>query len=110
METRGLQADVVQNTRIDGLNIAATTDYAIEQLDRIEVLKGLSGALYGPASPARTFQYVFKRPTARDLTRDDPGLHNPAARRGMVRRRRAAGPLRRDWRTRPLGRGCRARR
>ncbi|WP_454884331.1 TonB-dependent receptor [Sphingomonas oryzagri] len=66
-QTRGLQAGVVQNTRIDGLNIAATTDYAIEQFDRIEVLNGLSGALYGPASPAGTFNYVFKRPTAKPV-------------------------------------------
>lgn len=63
-QTRGLQAGVVQNTRIDGLNIAATTDYPIEQFERIEVLNGLSGALYGPASPAGTFNYVLKRPTA----------------------------------------------
>lgn len=62
-QSRGLQAGVVQNTRIDGLNIAATTDYAIEQFERIEVLNGLAGALYGPASPAGTFNYVFKRPT-----------------------------------------------
>ena len=66
-QSRGLQAGVVQNTRIDGLNIAATTDYAIEQFDRIEVLNGLAGALYGPASPAGTFNYVFKRPTATPL-------------------------------------------
>jgi iron complex outermembrane recepter protein len=67
-QSRGLQAGVVQNTRIDGLNIAATTDYAIEQFDRVEVLNGLAGALYGPASPAGTFNYVFKRPTADPLT------------------------------------------
>jgi iron complex outermembrane receptor protein len=66
-QSRGLQAGVVQNTRIDGLNIAATTDYAIEQFERVEVLNGLAGALYGPASPAGTFNYVFKRPTAHDL-------------------------------------------
>jgi len=66
-QSRGMQAGVVQNTRIDGLNIAATTDYAIEQFDRVEVLNGLAGALYGPASPAGTFNYVFKRPTAHDL-------------------------------------------
>ncbi len=66
-QSRGLQAGVVQNTRIDGLNIAATTDYAIEQFDRVEVLNGLAGALYGPASPAGTFNYVFKRPTADPL-------------------------------------------
>ncbi len=62
-QTRGLQAGVVQNTRVDGLNIAATTDYPVEQFDRIEVLNGLAGALYGPANPAGTFNYVLKRPT-----------------------------------------------
>jgi iron complex outermembrane recepter protein len=62
-QTRGLQAGVVQNTLIDGMNIAATTDYPVEQFDRIEVLNGLAGALYGPASPAGTFNYVVKRPT-----------------------------------------------
>ncbi|TCP30408.1 TonB-dependent siderophore receptor [Sphingomonas sp. BK235] len=67
-QSRGLQAGVVQNTRIDGLNIAATTDYAIEQFDRIEVLNGLAGAFYGPASPAGTFNYVLKRPTDRSLS------------------------------------------
>jgi iron complex outermembrane receptor protein len=66
-QSRGLQAGVVQNTRIDGLNIAATTDYPIEQFEQIEVLNGLAGALYGPASPAGTFNYVFKRPTEQPL-------------------------------------------
>lgn len=68
-QTRGLQAGVVQNTRMDGMNIAATTDYPIEQFDRIEVLNGLAGALYGPASPAGTFNYVLKRPTETPLYR-----------------------------------------
>ena len=63
-QTRGMQAGVVQNTRIDGMNIASTTDYPVEQFDRIEVLNGLAGALYGPANPAGTFNYVAKRPTA----------------------------------------------
>ena len=67
-QSRGMQAGVVQNTRIDGLNIAATTDYAIEQFERVEVLNGLAGALYGPASPAGTFNYVLKRPTSQPLT------------------------------------------
>jgi iron complex outermembrane receptor protein len=66
-QSRGLQAGVVQNTRIDGLNIAATTDYPIEQFEQIEVLNGLAGALYGPASPAGTFNYVLKRPTSAPL-------------------------------------------
>lgn len=72
-QTRGLQAGVVQNTRIDGMNIAATTDYPIEQFDRIEVLNGLAGALYGSASPAGTFNYVLKRPTETPLRRFSVG-------------------------------------
>lgn len=68
-QTRGMQAGVVQNTRIDGLNISATTDYPIEQFERIEVLNGLSGGLYGAASPAGMFNYVSKRPTAEPLRR-----------------------------------------
>lgn len=70
-QSRGLQAGVVQNTRIDGLNIAATTDYPIEQFEQIEVLNGLAGALYGPASPAGTFNFVLKRPTAEPLREID---------------------------------------
>jgi len=73
-QTRGLQAGVVQNTRIDGLNIAATTDYPAEQFERVEVLNGLAGALYGPANPAGTFNYAIKRPTAQPLRRVMLGL------------------------------------
>lgn len=62
-QTRGMQAGVVQNTFIDGLNIAATTDYPVEQFEKISVLNGVSGALFGPTSPAGTFNYSFKRPT-----------------------------------------------
>ena len=72
-QTRGLQAGVVQNTRMDGMNIAATTDYPIEQFDRIEVLNGLAGALYGPSNPAGTFNYVLKRPTAEPMQRVSVG-------------------------------------
>lgn len=68
-QTRGVQASVVQNTRIDGLNIAATTDYPIEQFQRIDVLNGLAGALFGPAQPGGTFNYIMKRPTAEPLQR-----------------------------------------
>ncbi|WP_245275742.1 TonB-dependent receptor plug domain-containing protein [Methylosinus sp. sav-2] len=66
-QTRGMQAGVVQNTRVDGLNIAATTDYPLEQFERIEVLNGLSSAIYGPSNPAGTFNYILKRPTEAPL-------------------------------------------
>lgn len=68
-QSRGIQGSVVQNSRIDGLNAVSTTDYPLEQFDRIEVLNGLAGALYGPANPAGTFNYVQKRPTDSRLFR-----------------------------------------
>lgn len=64
-QSRGFQGSVVQNSRIDGFNIVATTDYPTEQFERIEVLNGLSGAIYGPTNPAGLFNYVLKRPTER---------------------------------------------
>ncbi len=78
-QSRGMQAGVVQNTRIDGLNIAATTDYPIEEFQQIQVLNGLSGALYGPASPAGTFNYIFKRPTNTPLREFDLGYDSRAS-------------------------------
>ncbi|WP_296260364.1 MULTISPECIES: TonB-dependent receptor [unclassified Pseudomonas] len=67
-QTRGLQGSVVQNSRLDGLNVVSTTDYPAEQLGGVEVLSGLSGSLYGPANPAGTFNLLSKRPT--DYTRN----------------------------------------
>jgi len=65
-QTRGFEGSVVQNSRMSGLNFVSTTAYPAELFDRIEILSGLSGALYGPASPSGVFNYVLKRPT------DDP--------------------------------------
>lgn len=62
-QSRGMQGSVVQNSRLDGLNVVSTTDYPAEQFSAIEVLNGLAGALYGPANPAGTFNFISKRPT-----------------------------------------------
>lgn len=67
-QTRGLQGSVVQNSRLDGLNIVSTTDYPAEQFDSLQVLNGLAGSLYGPANPAGTFNFISRRPT--DSTRN----------------------------------------
>ncbi|WBO22823.1 TonB-dependent receptor [Sphingomonas abietis] len=63
-QSRGFQGSVVQNSRIDGFNIVSTTDYPAQQFQDIQVLNGLSGAIYGPTNPAGTFEYTLKRPTA----------------------------------------------
>ena len=62
-QARGFQGSVVQATRLDGLNIIGTTAIPAENLSGIEVLNGLAGSLYGPATPAGVFNYTLKRPT-----------------------------------------------
>lgn len=66
-QTRGFQGGVVSNSHLDGFNVAITTAYPMEQVERLEVINGLSGALYGPAAPAGDFKLVHKRPTATPL-------------------------------------------
>jgi iron complex outermembrane receptor protein len=62
-QSRGFQGSIVQATRLDGLNIVGTTAVPAENLSGIQVLNGLAGSLYGPATPAGVFNYVLKRPT-----------------------------------------------
>jgi iron complex outermembrane receptor protein len=47
-----------------------------EGLDRVEVLTGLSGFLYGPASPGGTINYVLKTPTRTPFADVKGGLVN----------------------------------
>ncbi|MCQ8280070.1 TonB-dependent receptor plug domain-containing protein [Acetobacteraceae bacterium KSS8] len=68
-QSLGFQGTITQNTRLDGLNIIGTTAIPVENLDGIQVLNGLGGALYGPETPAGVFNYVLKRPTDTRLTR-----------------------------------------
>lgn len=50
----------------DGLRYSTGYDSGnfIEEMEQIEILTGLSGFLYGPASPGGLVNYVLKRPTA----------------------------------------------
>jgi len=73
-QSRGFEADVVSNTRMDGLNIVSTTPYAAEQFDNLQVLNGLAGALYGTQNPAGTFEYSLKRPTDNRFNRLTVGV------------------------------------
>ncbi|EIK95398.1 TonB-dependent siderophore receptor [Pseudomonas sp. M47T1] len=73
-QSRGMQGSVVQNTRLDGLNVVSTTDYPAEQFDDVQVLNGLAGSLYGPANPAGTFNFISKRPTDERLNRVTVGV------------------------------------
>jgi iron complex outermembrane receptor protein len=71
-QTRGFQGSVVECSRLDGLNIVSTTAYPMEQFDRFEVLNGIAGSLYGPASPAGSFNYTSKR--VRDYASNDVSI------------------------------------
>ncbi|GBQ28463.1 TonB-dependent receptor [Gluconacetobacter azotocaptans] len=68
-QSRGFEADVVANTRIDGLNMTSTTPYAAEMFEDVQVLNGVAGALYGAQNPAGTFSYTAKRPTDTPINR-----------------------------------------
>jgi len=80
-QTRGFQGDVTANTRFDGMNIVTTTAIPMEMFDRLEVINGLSGSMYGPTPPAGTFNFVVKRATdvpTRRVTLKYDNLNSPS--------------------------------
>ncbi|CPR20009.1 TonB-dependent receptor [Brenneria goodwinii] len=83
-QSRGMQGSVVANSRLDGLNIVATTAFPVEMLERLDVLNSLTGALYGPASPAGQFNFVAKRPTEQPLRKVTLGYQSRNAYSGHV--------------------------
>jgi iron complex outermembrane receptor protein len=68
-QTRGFESSVAANNHLDGFNVSGTTAYPMELFERVEVIASLTGALYGPASPAGNFNYIAKRPTRSPLSR-----------------------------------------
>lgn len=50
-------------TRRDGLFTEHESDFPIEIYDRIELIKGVGGFLYGFAEPGGVMNYITKRPT-----------------------------------------------
>jgi iron complex outermembrane receptor protein len=60
---RGFSANALQNVRRDGLLTNIYMDVPLENKERIDVLKGLSGFLHGVGEPSGVVNYVLKRPT-----------------------------------------------
>lgn len=83
-QSRGMQGSVVANSRLDGLNVVSTTAFPVEMLERLDVLNSLTGALYGPASPAGQFNFVAKRPTEETLNRVTLGYQSRSAVNGHI--------------------------
>ncbi len=65
---RGFAIDNFNTLRRDGLSLAAHHDVALENVERIDALKGPSGFLYGFNSPGGTVNYILKRPTSESFT------------------------------------------
>ncbi len=60
---RGFAMDNFNTIRRDGLALAPHYDVPLELVERVDVLKGPSGFLYGFNSPGGTINYIPKRPT-----------------------------------------------
>lgn len=60
---RGYTGDAWKQKFEDGMRASSLAMIAMEDKERMEVLNGLSGFLYGMGSPAGTVNYVLKRPT-----------------------------------------------
>lgn len=72
-QTRGFEGTISENNRMDGMNVCMTTAYPMEQFERIEVLNGLAGSIYGPSAPSGVFNLVLKRPTEKPYYELDLG-------------------------------------
>ncbi|WPU64302.1 TonB-dependent siderophore receptor [Peredibacter starrii] len=60
---RGFPLDNKNNFQREGLPISAETSIPLENKERIEILKGISGVQAGVAGPSGLVNYVVKRPT-----------------------------------------------
>jgi iron complex outermembrane recepter protein len=66
LTVRGFVLDNNHNVQRDGLPITGETSIALDNKDRIEVLKGISGAQAGVSSPGGLVNFVVKRPRGVD--------------------------------------------
>ena len=61
---RGMRVDMLNGTKLDGQNFVTwDADIPLEPFEQVELLKGLSGFMYGFGSPGGIINYVVKRPT-----------------------------------------------
>ena len=64
---RGFLLDNILNFRRDGMPISNYSPLAIENKERIDILKGVSGVQAGVSAPGGLVNYVIKRPTNNPL-------------------------------------------
>ncbi len=64
---RGMPIDMLNSVKVDGQTFPSwDTELSLEPFEQVQLLKGLSGFMYGFGSPGGIVNYVLKRPT------DDP--------------------------------------
>jgi iron complex outermembrane receptor protein len=68
-QIRGFSLDNSENYQRDGLKVINLARYATENLECVEILKGLTGTYYGLGAPAGILNYVIKRPGPDPLAR-----------------------------------------
>jgi iron complex outermembrane recepter protein len=68
LSIRGFLLNNMFNYRRDGMPISNHSPLAIENKERIEILKGTSGLQSGVSAPGGLVNYVIKRPTATAFT------------------------------------------
>ncbi|MFM2475819.1 TonB-dependent siderophore receptor [Celerinatantimonas sp. MCCC 1A17872] len=78
-QSRGMEGSVVDNSHIDGMNAIITTAQPMELFERVEIIHSLTGAVYGPATPAGSFNFAFKRPTKEYLNKLTAGYSKDGA-------------------------------
>lgn len=72
---RGLPVDLLNGYKIDGLNVSPwNADLPIEHFEQVELLKGLSGFMYGFAAPGGIVNHVLKRAGASPVTTLSAGM------------------------------------
>ncbi|MFT3666312.1 TonB-dependent siderophore receptor [Piscinibacter sp.] len=84
LTVRGFVIDNRFNYRRDGLPISAETSIALDNKERIEVLKGTSGMQAGTSAPGGLVNLVVKRPTSAPLRRASLEWHERASLTGAV--------------------------
>ncbi len=87
---RGFSANSFNNVRRDGLLANIYSDVPLENKERVDVLKGLSGFLYGVGEPSGIVNYVLKRPTRERFASVSAEVRSYAGRYASVD---AGGPL-----------------
>jgi len=68
LRLRGFSGDLFNTLRMDGLALAPHQDMPMELVERVDVLKGPAGFLYGFNSPGGSINYQPKRPTKAAFT------------------------------------------